>query len=510
LSGSRAGASGERGSLVGASGGCGSARADPFTRYVGWLSQEELPRQLRAADVLVMPTVAQEALGRTAVEAMAAGRPVVASRIGGLPATVLDGATGLLCEPGDPADLAAKIEALLDDDDLRERLGRAGRRRFEEHFAWDVIIERHYKPLLGPPRRAPAPSANGSRPGPGDGPVVQVVAPTDDWILERLARRLVAKLPYAEFVPWEARPAGGVRLVYYVNYALHRGPSGALDVALFTHPDEEGRFLARARAVDFCVCMSRQYADWLRARGVHAVAHVPMGFDSYRFRPRLVLGVVGLLEHPRKGRHLVERLRQLPFVEVVVSGGTVPEERLPELYQRVDYVLIPATLEGGPLSLLEGLGMGKPVIAPADVGMVPEFGDSEHIVRYPAGDAEALVRVVTACYEEKRARSRLVEDRSWDRWAEGHHRVFERLLRERGQALPVPALGFRFGLLGEIDVPPGGDVRPLEEAVDRAAAHLYYGRCGAARAALEGVLPRYPFAAKLLEGVAGGSPITSR
>jgi glycosyltransferase involved in cell wall biosynthesis len=125
-------------------------RVNDFTRYVGWLSQEELPRHLRAADVLVMPTVAQEALGRTAVEAMAAGRPVVASRLGGLPWTVLDGVTGLLCEPGDPADLVRKMEMLLDDPGLRERMGLAGRKRFEEHYAWPVIIERHYRPLLAP------------------------------------------------------------------------------------------------------------------------------------------------------------------------------------------------------------------------------------------------------------------------------------------------------------------------------------------------------------------------
>jgi glycosyltransferase involved in cell wall biosynthesis len=131
-------------------------KVDEFTRYVGWLSQEELPRHLHAADMVVLPTVAQEALGRTAVEAMAAGRPVVASRIGGLPATVADGATGLLCEPGDAQDLARKIEKLLDDDELRQRMGLAGRRRFEEHYSWDVIIERHYKPLLGPPQRSPA------------------------------------------------------------------------------------------------------------------------------------------------------------------------------------------------------------------------------------------------------------------------------------------------------------------------------------------------------------------
>jgi glycosyltransferase involved in cell wall biosynthesis len=123
-------------------------RVNDFTRFVGWLSQEELPRQLHAAYLVVMPTVAQEALGRTAVEAMAAGRPVVASRIGGLPFTVRDGVTSLLCAPGDPADLARKIEVLLDDPALADRLGRAGRQRFEEHYAWDVIIERHYRPLL--------------------------------------------------------------------------------------------------------------------------------------------------------------------------------------------------------------------------------------------------------------------------------------------------------------------------------------------------------------------------
>jgi glycosyltransferase involved in cell wall biosynthesis len=134
-------------------------RVDEFTRFVGWLSQEELPRHLWAADVLVMPTIAQEALGRTAVEAMAAGKPVVASRLGGLPFTVADGAAGLLCEPGNPDDLARQMAALLDDPGLRRRLGEAGRRRFEEQYSWEVIIPRHYVPLLGPARQVAASSA---------------------------------------------------------------------------------------------------------------------------------------------------------------------------------------------------------------------------------------------------------------------------------------------------------------------------------------------------------------
>jgi glycosyltransferase involved in cell wall biosynthesis len=131
--------------------------ADEFTRFVGWQSQEELPVHIASCDILVIPTLAQEALGRTAVEAMAAGKPVIASRVGGLPSTVADGATGLLCEPGDTADLASKIAVLLDDTELRKRLGTAGRRRFEECYAWDVIVERHYRPLFGPVWREGAP-----------------------------------------------------------------------------------------------------------------------------------------------------------------------------------------------------------------------------------------------------------------------------------------------------------------------------------------------------------------
>ncbi len=128
--------------------GSPAGQIDPFTHFTGWKSQSELPELYREADIVVVPTIAQEGLSRTSVEAMAAGRPVVASRIGGLPFTVADGATGLLCEPGNFDDLAAKLGTLLDDGHLRRQMGLAGRKRFEAEFAWPVVIERHYRPLL--------------------------------------------------------------------------------------------------------------------------------------------------------------------------------------------------------------------------------------------------------------------------------------------------------------------------------------------------------------------------
>jgi glycosyltransferase involved in cell wall biosynthesis len=127
-----------------------AGQVDDFTRFIGWQSQGDLPRRIRQADMLVFPTIAEEALGRSAVEAMGTGRPVIASRIGGLPFTVHDGETGLLFEPGNADDLAQKIARLLDDEPLREQMGLAGRKKFEEEFAWPVIIERHYRKLLSP------------------------------------------------------------------------------------------------------------------------------------------------------------------------------------------------------------------------------------------------------------------------------------------------------------------------------------------------------------------------
>jgi glycosyltransferase involved in cell wall biosynthesis len=121
---------------------------DEFTRAIGWQSQAELPRQYRQADICLVPTIAQDGLSITSVEAMASGIPVIASRIGGVPFTVTDRVTGLLCEPGDAADLASKIARLLDDPELRHKMGLAGRRRFEADFTWETVIERYWRPLL--------------------------------------------------------------------------------------------------------------------------------------------------------------------------------------------------------------------------------------------------------------------------------------------------------------------------------------------------------------------------
>lgn len=119
-----------------------------FVKPIGWQSQERLPYEMRECDVVVVPTVAQEALGRTAVEAMGASRAVIASRLGGLKEVVEDGVTGLLVNPADPSALASAIDQLMNDRALTKQLGENGRKRFEQNFTWETIIEHKYKPLF--------------------------------------------------------------------------------------------------------------------------------------------------------------------------------------------------------------------------------------------------------------------------------------------------------------------------------------------------------------------------
>lgn len=107
-------------------------------RFLGRV--DDVAEVLAAVDVLVMPS-RFEGLGVAALEGMAAGLPVIASRVGGLPEAVLDGTTGLLVPPADPAALAAAILRLANDRPLARRLGAAGAARVRDRFTMAAMAE---------------------------------------------------------------------------------------------------------------------------------------------------------------------------------------------------------------------------------------------------------------------------------------------------------------------------------------------------------------------------------
>ena len=109
--------------------------------FTGWLSAEELAQALADASVVVVPSLWPEPFGLVGIEALAAGRPVVASATGGIADWLKDGVNGLLVEPGDAPALARALDELLADPERQSAMGAAGRdsvaRRFtpETHIA---------------------------------------------------------------------------------------------------------------------------------------------------------------------------------------------------------------------------------------------------------------------------------------------------------------------------------------------------------------------------------------
>src|SRR5690606_34061163 len=108
--------------------------------FLGPVAHEALPDYYNAADVVVVPSF-YESFGLVAVEAMACGVPVVASRVGGLASTIADGRTGYLVPWRCPEPFAEKIELLLRNEPLRTSLGAGGVERMRG-YAWSAVAER--------------------------------------------------------------------------------------------------------------------------------------------------------------------------------------------------------------------------------------------------------------------------------------------------------------------------------------------------------------------------------
>jgi len=129
----------------------------PWCRQAGYAGRDQLQTWLRGATLLVLNSL-EENCPMVILEAMAAGVPVVASRIGGVPDLIADGETGLLCDPSGPASLPAQVEKALASPGAMAELVRRTRKLAEERFHPKIVARSHleiYREVLASRAQAP-------------------------------------------------------------------------------------------------------------------------------------------------------------------------------------------------------------------------------------------------------------------------------------------------------------------------------------------------------------------
>lgn len=264
--------------------------------------------------------------------------------------------------------------------------------------------------------------------------LVHIKVSDKGWILEKLAREITNRLPY---VSYGIESDSSAQIQYYMTYGCRHDRVSPVEIALFTHKEEvpsaAAKFDAVASSVDFCIAQSLNTESIIRNSGRTNVQTISPGVDLDKYTPRVRIGVVGRTYHTgRKGEKIVAQVMDIPGIEWHFTGEGwpgpaqyIPEDQLPQFYRSLDYVLVPALIEGGPMCVLEALASGCKVIA-SPVGWVPQFPH----VEFKLGDADDLRRVLLDIVAEKNALRKSVEDYTWESWAFKHHALFTELLKQ--------------------------------------------------------------------------------
>lgn len=122
---------------------------DDIVVYEGWVSGDKKQELLNKCDIMVQPSYL-EALSLSVLEGMAYGLPIIATNVGGIPSIVKDGQNGYLCNPGDIEEMKMRLEILLQNDDVRKKMGQSSQKIVLAYFPDQVShdLEVFYKSIL--------------------------------------------------------------------------------------------------------------------------------------------------------------------------------------------------------------------------------------------------------------------------------------------------------------------------------------------------------------------------
>ncbi len=271
---------------------------------------------------------------------------------------------------------------------------------------------------------------------------VLVVSEQPGWVCRRLAD-LLLRIPGVEVT--DSKSVVGVdknniKIVYYLPYLEHNNFSmrGPVSIALMTHSvpgSHEERYNRIASSVDHCVVLSSKYWWELKERiGQDKLSLIfPPAHQLCKVEP---LRVGWFHRSPpgygkRKRQEWIEALRRESWIEIVESGGRLSTFDLYAKMRKCDVVLITSQQEGGPLSLVEALASGVPVLIGEGVGLQQDFEEHPAVHTFDVDSYDSMRGKLWGLYEPRMFCSKSVELFSEDNWIQKHKELFQRISDEK-------------------------------------------------------------------------------
>lgn len=252
---------------------------------------------------------------------------------------------------------------------------------------------------------------------------------TQPWIIERMQQHIIAGAPsHVETRSTRCQVDGPGVINYGLYRQFQRKSAHAKDVIFFSHPGDIDQWNKAARWCDHAIVMCERYRrDLIDKQGLppEKVTLIYPGVDARYRQPRLRVFNPSRMEvyrDRRKGPDTWRMLESLPWLECICSRGNMSEDEVLRQYERADVVVSTATVEGGPMALLEGLAMGMAVVARKGVGLADDF---PQVIRYD--DDAHLVRILEMLAKIKASMSS-VPPNTWEDYAAQHWGVFSRVI----------------------------------------------------------------------------------
>lgn len=214
-----------------------------------------------------------------------------------------------------------------------------------------------------------------------------VTEPAPGWVLRMMSENWCKRLPNCTITDMHPNPTADIN--FYVNWAIFKPQfKTKIDIGWFTHKENEV-FDIKASQMDYCVCPSELSRNLLPPDKSFVLKH-GVGEEFLNKKNNIKFGIVGReYGSGRKNFNIIQSLKNIPNSDFSITNGKLSKSQLVDFYKEIDYLLVTATNEGGPVPVLDALTMGVPIIAP-NVGWCWEYP----VIRYSSH--EELFNIISS------------------------------------------------------------------------------------------------------------------